>query len=79
MEDDVSRGRGSATSGRRRATVRPSLDNNDLIYLLHGSDSVKVELNRLENEIWLNPLDEIRPRDVRTGEGRLLVCKGSLA
>ncbi|GJZ55512.1 microtubule-associated protein 70-1-like protein [Tanacetum coccineum] len=51
MEDDVSGGRGSGTGGRRRPTVRPSLDNEDLIHLLHGSDPVKVELNRLENEV----------------------------
>ncbi|PWA92488.1 Myosin II heavy chain-like protein [Artemisia annua] len=56
MEDDVSGGGGgrgsSGTGGRRRATVRrPSLDNDDLIHLLHGSDPVKLELNRLENEV----------------------------
>ncbi|KAI3796302.1 hypothetical protein L1987_38969 [Smallanthus sonchifolius] len=44
-------GRGSGTTSRRRATVRPSLDADDLINLLHGSDPVKVELNRLENEV----------------------------
>ncbi|XP_042486072.1 microtubule-associated protein 70-2-like [Macadamia integrifolia] len=35
---------------RRRTPVRPSLDADDFINLLHGSDPVKVELNRLENE-----------------------------
>ncbi|MFS7944824.1 putative microtubule-associated protein [Helianthus anomalus] len=41
----------SGASSRRRGTVRPSLDADDLINLLHGSDPVKVELNRLENEV----------------------------
>ncbi|KAE8736312.1 Microtubule-associated protein 70-2 [Hibiscus syriacus] len=42
---------GGKGSLRRRA-VRPSFDaDNELITLLHGSDPVKVELNRLENEV----------------------------
>lgn len=41
-------GRGSTS--RRRASVRPSLDADEFINLLHGSDPVKLELNRLENE-----------------------------
>ncbi|KAF5761970.1 putative microtubule-associated protein [Helianthus annuus] len=44
-------GRGSGATSRRRATVRPSLDADDLINMLHGSDPVKLELNRLENEV----------------------------
>ncbi|KAI3889629.1 hypothetical protein MKX03_007651 [Papaver bracteatum] len=36
---------------RRRPSVRPSLDADEFINLLHGSDPVKVELNRLENEV----------------------------
>ncbi|KAI7727790.1 hypothetical protein M8C21_016230 [Ambrosia artemisiifolia] len=48
----VTGGKGSGTASRRRVTVRPSLDSaDDLIHLLHGSDPVKVELNRLENEV----------------------------
>ncbi|KAG8475546.1 hypothetical protein CXB51_032356 [Gossypium anomalum] len=40
-------GKGSS----RRKVVRPSFDaDNEFITLLHGSDPVKVELNRLENE-----------------------------
>ncbi|GMH27447.1 hypothetical protein Nepgr_029290 [Nepenthes gracilis] len=35
---------------RRRASRRPSFDSEDFINLLHGSDPVKVELKRLENE-----------------------------
>ncbi|XVF49852.1 hypothetical protein PTKIN_Ptkin04bG0049600 [Pterospermum kingtungense] len=41
-------GKGSS----RRRVVRPSFDaDNEFITLLHGSDPVKVELNRLENEV----------------------------
>ncbi|RAL47834.1 hypothetical protein DM860_011419 [Cuscuta australis] len=36
---------------RRRASVRRSLDADEFINLLHGSDPVKIELNRLENEV----------------------------
>ncbi|XP_064961163.1 microtubule-associated protein 70-1-like [Musa acuminata AAA Group] len=36
---------------RRRASMKPSLDVEEFINLLHGSDPVKVELNRLENEV----------------------------
>lgn len=36
---------------RRRASIRPSLEADEFINLLHGSDPVKVELNRLENEV----------------------------
>nr|GMD50721.1 tryptophan synthase alpha chain [Ipomoea batatas] len=35
----------------RRALVRSSLDADEFINLLHGSDRVKVKLNRLENEV----------------------------
>lgn len=42
---------GGKGSSRRRASVRPSLDADDFINLLHGSDPVKLELNRLENEV----------------------------
>lgn len=38
-------------SSRRRASLRPSLDADELMNLLHGSDPVKLELNRLENEV----------------------------
>nr|XP_043640106.1 microtubule-associated protein 70-2-like isoform X2 [Erigeron canadensis] len=38
-------------SGRRRNSRRPSLDTDEFMNLLHGSDPVKVELNRLENEV----------------------------
>ena len=42
---------GGKSSSRRRA-VRPSFDaDNEFITLLHGSDPVKVELNRLENDV----------------------------
>lgn len=42
---------GGKGSSRRRASVRPSLDADEFINLLHGSDPVKLELNRLENEV----------------------------
>ncbi|KAH0875365.1 hypothetical protein HID58_072727 [Brassica napus] len=51
---DTSSGGGGKTSSRRRP-IRPSFDaatdNNEFITQLHGSDPVKVELNRLENEV----------------------------
>ncbi|KAJ7954338.1 Microtubule-associated protein 70 [Quillaja saponaria] len=39
------------SSSRRRASVRPSFDADEFLNLLHGSDPVKLELNRLENEV----------------------------
>ncbi|XP_059278625.1 microtubule-associated protein 70-2-like [Lycium ferocissimum] len=41
------------SSSRRRtaAAMRPSLDADEFFNLLHGSDPVKLELNRLENEV----------------------------
>jgi hypothetical protein len=44
---------GGKSSSKRRP-IRPSFDaaaDNEFITLLHGSDPVKVELNRLENEV----------------------------
>ncbi|XP_042402772.1 microtubule-associated protein 70-1-like [Zingiber officinale] len=41
----------SASSQRRRASTKPNLEAEEFINLLHGSDPVKVELNRLENEV----------------------------
>ncbi|KAG8059507.1 hypothetical protein GUJ93_ZPchr0002g26649 [Zizania palustris] len=38
-------------SARRRGAVQPGLDADELLTLMHGSDPVKVELNRLENEV----------------------------
>ncbi|XP_042502384.1 microtubule-associated protein 70-1 [Macadamia integrifolia] len=49
-------------TSRRRTSVRPSLDADDFINLLHGSDPVKVELNRLENEV--------REKDRELGEAQ---------
>ncbi|KAL6003394.1 hypothetical protein ACLOJK_023617 [Asimina triloba] len=43
--------KGDGKGSRRRTSIRPSLDADDFINLLHGSDPVKVELNRLENEV----------------------------
>lgn len=43
--------KGDGKGPRRRMPIRPSLDADEFINLLHGSDPVKVELNRLENEV----------------------------
>ncbi|KAL5760896.1 hypothetical protein ACOSP7_019400 [Xanthoceras sorbifolium] len=54
---------GGRSSSRRRASVRPSFDaDNEFMTLLHGSDPVKVELNRLENEV--------RDKDRELGEAQ---------
>ncbi|WOL02594.1 microtubule-associated protein 70-1 [Canna indica] len=46
------RGEGkTAPALRRRASMKPNLEAEEFINLLHGSDPVKVELNRLENEV----------------------------
>lgn len=42
---------GKGSSRRRTSAVRPSLDADEFMNLLHGSDPVKLELNRLENEV----------------------------
>ncbi|KAF5777468.1 putative microtubule-associated protein [Helianthus annuus] len=55
-------GRVSGTGSRRRTAVRPSLDADEFMNLLHGSDPVKVELNRLENEV--------RDKDRELGEAQ---------
>ncbi|XP_075518604.1 microtubule-associated protein 70-1-like [Primulina tabacum] len=55
---------GKSYSSRRRG-VRPSLDADDLINLLHGSDPVKLELNRLENEV--------KEKDRELGEAQSLI------
>uniref|UniRef100_A0A803LJK1 Uncharacterized protein n=1 Tax=Chenopodium quinoa TaxID=63459 RepID=A0A803LJK1_CHEQI len=46
------------SSSRRRPSRRPSLDADEFLNLLHGSDPVKVELNRLENEVRERELAE---------------------
>ncbi|CAM8938290.1 unnamed protein product [Rhodiola kirilowii] len=53
---------GSFKGSRRRAAMRPSLDADEFMTLLHGSDPVKVELNRLENEV--------REKDRELGEAQ---------
>ncbi|XP_073008900.1 microtubule-associated protein 70-1-like [Typha latifolia] len=37
--------------GKNRSSKRSSFEEDDFINLLHGSDPVKIELNRLENEV----------------------------
>ncbi|XP_010553646.1 PREDICTED: microtubule-associated protein 70-3-like [Tarenaya hassleriana] len=45
-------GGGGGKNSSRRRSVRPSFDaDNEFITLLHGSDPVKIELNRLENDV----------------------------
>jgi hypothetical protein len=53
MADGVEEGNAVAPRGpaRRRGTVRASLDADEFIALMHGSDPVRVELTRLENEL----------------------------
>ncbi|VVA94452.1 unnamed protein product [Arabis nemorensis] len=56
---------GGGKSSSRRRPVRPSFDaaaDNEFITLLHGSDPVKVELNRLENDV--------RDKDRELGEAQ---------
>uniref|UniRef100_A0A1J3FTV5 Microtubule-associated protein 70-1 n=1 Tax=Noccaea caerulescens TaxID=107243 RepID=A0A1J3FTV5_NOCCA len=53
-KESSSGGGGLGKSSSRRRPVRPSFDaaaDNEFMTLLHGSDPVKVELNRLENEV----------------------------
>ncbi|PQQ18840.1 microtubule-associated protein 70-1 [Prunus yedoensis var. nudiflora] len=50
------------SSSRKRGFMRPSMDGDEFINLLHGSDPVKVELNRLENEV--------RDKDRELGEAQ---------
>lgn len=46
------KGEGAKVGGsRRRASMKPSSEVDDLINLLHGSDPIRVELSRLENEV----------------------------
>ncbi|URD79620.1 ATMAP70 protein [Musa troglodytarum] len=46
------KGEGKAAPAlRRRASMKPNLEVEEFINLLHGSDPVRVELNRLENEV----------------------------
>ncbi|KAH0918037.1 hypothetical protein HID58_025697, partial [Brassica napus] len=45
---------GGGKSSSKRRPIRPSFEaaaDNELITMLHGSDPLKVELNRLENEV----------------------------
>jgi hypothetical protein len=45
-------GGGGSKGLTRRRSMKPSFDaDNEFITLLHGSDPVKVELNRLENDV----------------------------
>lgn len=39
------------TTTKNKCLKQSSLDEDDFINLLHGSDPVKIELNRLENDV----------------------------
>ncbi|KAJ8480317.1 hypothetical protein OPV22_024048 [Ensete ventricosum] len=41
----------AASALRRRASIKPDMEAEEFINLLHGSDPVRVELSRLENEL----------------------------
>lgn len=56
---------------RRRGSLRPSLDSDEFINLLHGSDPVKVELNRLENEV------RDKGRELGEGQAEIKALKSS--
>ncbi|XP_010916224.1 microtubule-associated protein 70-1 isoform X2 [Elaeis guineensis] len=47
---------------RRRPSIKPSLEVEEFINMLHGSDPVRVELSRLENEV--------RDKDRELGEAQ---------
>ncbi|KAI5006360.1 hypothetical protein ZWY2020_033603 [Hordeum vulgare] len=53
MVDGGEEGNAAAHRGflRHRDAVRASLDADELMVLMHGSDSIWVELTRLENEL----------------------------
>nr|GMD16036.1 microtubule-associated protein 70-2-like [Ipomoea batatas] len=51
---------------RRGASVRPSLDADEFINLLHGSNSMKMDLNRLENEVRDFVFSSVRERETLT-------------
>jgi hypothetical protein len=44
-------GRAMKQPQQRQARLKPALEMEDLISLLHGSDPVRVELTRLENDL----------------------------
>ncbi|CAA7033767.1 unnamed protein product [Microthlaspi erraticum] len=52
MSASYREGGGGNKGYSRRRSMRPSFEaDNELITLLHGSDPVRIELNRLENEV----------------------------
>lgn len=48
-------GDGKGLKQQQRQKLKPALEVEDFINLLHGSDPVRVELTRLENELQCNP------------------------
>ena len=51
MADGGEEGNAAPGPRRRRGPMRASLDADELMALMHGSDPVRVELTRLENEL----------------------------
>ncbi|CAE6062683.1 unnamed protein product [Arabidopsis arenosa] len=52
MSSSFREGGGGSKGLTRRRSMKPSFDaDNEFITLLHGSDPVKIELNRLENDV----------------------------
>lgn len=53
VPDSAGSGLGGTASlkGKKKSVKKGSMENDDFMTLLHGSDPVKVELNRLENEV----------------------------
>ncbi|KAJ6798545.1 microtubule-associated protein 70-1-like [Iris pallida] len=41
----------AAAAGKKKGSKRSSLDEEDFLNLLHGSDPVRIELDRLQNEV----------------------------
>nr|GMD30653.1 lipid transfer-like protein VAS [Ipomoea batatas] len=63
---DVSASFKEGKMARRGASVRPSLDADEFINLLHGSNSMKMDLNRLENEVRDFVFSSVRERETLT-------------
>jgi hypothetical protein len=51
MADPYGDGRGPPPPLRPSPRLKPAIEVEDFINLLHGSDPIRVELTRLENEL----------------------------
>ncbi|CAE5957949.1 unnamed protein product [Arabidopsis arenosa] len=60
---------GGSKGMSRRRSMRPSLDaDNEFMNVLHGSDPVRIELNRLENEVRGNYQGQAEIKALRLSE-----------